>query len=694
MRTRSGSTYTILLPLKEPKHELMQLLGSDLDPSRNTVVISRGACNNCTQLIHHCIAGVTATGRCHTVDQQAFPQLNVRLSHIEGSFTLNCHVCILLRHRLQELMPPRADHALCSIKITRWYDTHSAGRGILIGTIDLVRTSPAYPLCLLEARWSSQGEKGHELILRPTATSLTYASTANDKCFDLSRSWLHKCVKSHNSCAERHSHSQFTPTRLLKIEVNERADIRGYSVRLCEGMGETKSNKDVPTYVALSHRWGTATPYVLNSQSHALLRNGIPISDLPPTFKDAVIVTAMLGYSWIWIDCLCILQDSFKDWEAQAQLMGSVYRHCHLNLAALDASDCHAGLFSRRDHRSLTPYAIQTSAGDLVCISHLDVYQAGPERGGLYEPRPGLLSRGWVVQEVLLSRRTLYYCKDMLFWECCSRIACERWPKLSNRFWICKSQMGKRWLDELLSNKRASGGVDYYRWGMLIQRYSETTFTYWKDRYYAFLGLAQLVQDSSGQALTVGLWKSNLLQELTWRSTMPSRFVRQTWLPSWSWMSHSTAVDSPYGCGPIRMIHCYADVEGTPADGFRPRDHLRTRSASDHITLRASVTRLLSWQRPNSTNVTSADCSWGKVTFAMDLYICDTVTDTRNLYVMALFQGEIDGSRNDKFYGLIIKPSVNREGFWERVGCSQGDSRSAINVSAVQATKARIIKLI
>jgi hypothetical protein len=687
MQTRSESTYAIFLPPKQPEHEHMQLLGSYLDPSRNTVVINRGACIDCKRLIDYCIAGVTATGRCHTVDQQAPLQLNLRPGHIEASSTLNCHLYILLRHRLQELMPLRADHALCSIKITRCYDTFSAGRGILIGTIDLVRTSSVYPHRLLQVRWSSQGEKGHEQFLRPTATSLTHASTANDKCFDLARSWLHKCVKSHSSCAERQSQSQFTPTRLLKIEVNERADIRGYSVRLCEKVGETEPNKDVPTYVALSHRWGTATPYVLNSQSNAPLRNGIPISDLPTTFKDAIIVTAMLGYSWIWIDCLCILQDSFKDWEAQAQLMGSVYRHCHLNLAALDASDCHAGLFSRRDHRSLTPYAIQTSAGDLICISHPGIYQAGPERGGLYEPCPGLLSRGWVAQEVLLSPRTLYYCKDMLFWECRSKIACEQWPKLSDRYWMRKSQMGKRWLDELLSNNRASGGVDYDHWDQLIQRYSETTFTYWKDRYYAFLGLAQLVENSSGQGLTVGLWKSNLLQELSWRSDMPSRFVRQAWLPSWSWMSHSTAVHSPYGWGPIRMIHCYADVEGTPADGFQPRDHLRTRLASGHITLRASVTRLLSWY---NINVASAHCSWGKVAYAMDLHIFDT----SNLYVMALFQGRTEGSRNDKFYGLIIKPSVDREGFWERVGCSQGDWRSVISVSAVQATKTQIIKLI
>jgi hypothetical protein len=210
-------------------------------------------------------------------------------------------------------------------------------------------------------------------------------------------------------------------------------------------MGGTTSSGNAPTYVALSHRWGEATPYTLDSQSRASLENGVPISDLPPTFKDAIIVTAMLGYCWIWIDCLCIVQDCTEDWEAEAQLMGLVYRHCQLNLAALDASDCRAGLFSGRDPRAFTSCARRTKTGDVINILYPGIDQAGPEIEGLYKPLLGLLSRGWVVQEVLLSPRTLYYCKDMLFWECRSTIACERRPELlSQRYWNAQSSMGKK----------------------------------------------------------------------------------------------------------------------------------------------------------------------------------------------------------------------------------------------------------
>jgi hypothetical protein len=87
-------------------------------------------------------------------------------------------------------------------------------------------------------------------------------------------------------------------------------------------------------------------------------------------------------------------------------------------------------------------------------------------------------------------------------------------------------------------------------------------------------------------------------------------------------------------------------------------------------------------------NVASADCSWGQVTYAMD-----RIFRTDNLHIMALFQGSNSGGR-EEFYGLIIRPSDFWEGFWERVGCSQGDWRSAVNVSTVQATETQIINLI
>jgi len=42
---------------------------------------------------------------------------------------------------------------------------------------------------------------------------------------------------------------------------------------------------------------------------------------MPLTFQHAIIFTRRLGFRHIWIDSLCIIQDSKPDWEEQAAKM-------------------------------------------------------------------------------------------------------------------------------------------------------------------------------------------------------------------------------------------------------------------------------------------------------------------------------------------------------------------------------------
>ncbi|KAJ4253945.1 hypothetical protein NW762_010344 [Fusarium torreyae] len=50
----------------------------------------------------------------------------------------------------------------------------------------------------------------------------------------------------------------------------------------------------------------------------------LPI-DLPKTFVDAIQVARALGIPYIWIDSLCIVQDSPEDWKHEASRMAQVY---------------------------------------------------------------------------------------------------------------------------------------------------------------------------------------------------------------------------------------------------------------------------------------------------------------------------------------------------------------------------------
>lgn len=79
---------------------------------------------------------------------------------------------------------------------------------------------------------------------------------------------------------------------------------------------------ELVTHVTLSHCWGSSLPYQLTMQTIAVLKSDgmLPLSQLGRTFQEAIEVTRRLGVSYIWIDCLCIIQDSVEDWERESVL--------------------------------------------------------------------------------------------------------------------------------------------------------------------------------------------------------------------------------------------------------------------------------------------------------------------------------------------------------------------------------------
>jgi len=73
-----------------------------------------------------------------------------------------------------------------------------------------------------------------------------------------------------------------------------------------------------------------------NLQSH---RKGFKMADLPQTFQNPIVITQNLGYRYLWIDSLCIIQKSTKDWETESRKTGSIYRDVLLNISAEEAKN-------------------------------------------------------------------------------------------------------------------------------------------------------------------------------------------------------------------------------------------------------------------------------------------------------------------------------------------------------------------
>jgi hypothetical protein len=85
---------------------------------------------------------------------------------------------------------------------------------------------------------------------------------------------------------------------------------------------------------------------------------GIAISSLPKTFQDAVLVANALSLRYLWIDSLCIIQDSEQDKATELPSMGDYYYGSAFNISADAAQDSREGLFYPRNGASLRPQSL------------------------------------------------------------------------------------------------------------------------------------------------------------------------------------------------------------------------------------------------------------------------------------------------------------------------------------------------
>lgn len=97
----------------------------------------------------------------------------------------------------------------------------------------------------------------------------------------------------------------------------------------------------------------------IEGQQSGVFQEEIPWNSLCQTFRDACFAAHRMGLRYIWIDSLCIIQDSKSDWEIESSLMSTVYGNSTLNLAASMAQDGNMGLFSSRDPQTVKTLRVQ-----------------------------------------------------------------------------------------------------------------------------------------------------------------------------------------------------------------------------------------------------------------------------------------------------------------------------------------------
>ena len=489
----------------------------------------------------------------------------------------------------------------------------------------------------------------------------------------LANGWLSECLSHHTRCKHVMSVENYYPTRLIEVRANSSdCDLRLYS---------TSNGPIKEPYMTLSHCWGNSQFLRLTTSTRDRLQKGFTLAELPPTFQDAIMVTRALGINFLWIDALCIIQDSIVDWQHEATLMSQVYSNSICNVSALDAHDSIGGLFFDRKTSNI-PYCTFTTSGKfkrkrLYEFAYSDFWSDSVQHAPLTR-------RAWVLQERLLAPRVLHFGKRQLLWECNELRACEVYPRgiPADDYVSRHDSNSDKFLKESFTTI-LQGGLDnaltssqmHGAWNDLVQHYTKCNLTMSKDKLVAISGIVKRLQPLFKTDYLAGLWRDDLLEQLLWQVETyddGKRFLAgekrpEYRAPSWSWASIDAPIEPRPELNPeIKHMATIIKAHVTPVT-----DDITGQIVNGYIRLRAPLfpvkvdtsrhTRYLDlawdWGRLESHNKTVPDIWPQSAVEGLQFVPLLMTSFPPNLKSLIL-----------EIFGLILQPVEGKQGVYQRWG--------------------------
>lgn len=397
-----------------------------------------------------------------------------------------------------------------------------------------------------------------QISLRPFATNL-----CTDEVFAWAKQWIAKCKSDHDGCF--HDYELHLPSRVIDVGTDADSEVKLHLTQADEQ----------EAYVALSYCWGGAQEYVATTTTLEEMTLAIDVPRLSKSAQDAIEVTRRLGFRYLWVDALCILQDSLADKSREIQMMGQIYKRAAVTVAASAAEGASQG-FLRPSRAGLPSAKFQFNVPGK---GESTVFVTSSNRLAGIDP---LNKRGWTLQEWLLSPRLLVFSKHDMIWHCQTE---ER--KTVTKSCILYNEQSAR---ESLFYRRYPRGPEgspvrandqISMWHYVIEDYSARMLSEPEDRLNAVAGVASELAALWGDEYAFGLWENSFIENLHWRKRLSddgnypdSR--RSARAPSWSWASLDCAVDfttailRPSGAGLEEVKRYYqASVVSCPLDGSR-----------------------------------------------------------------------------------------------------------------------------
>ncbi|EKG17140.1 Heterokaryon incompatibility [Macrophomina phaseolina MS6] len=541
---------------------------------------------------------------------------HTRTESLRRSREGRCSICVALANELRDEIDLFNDQDI-SVEASLSELMHGEWANRDVYRLDFVLEKRRTRTFVLSAiTYSDWSHKTHDDTYRWLRTPKSY-HTSSDEVFNFACSWIKKCTCAafwdSDSVADK-----WYPKRLLDLRGirhdpslhhangiihSMNANLDNTKIKLIETRENEWHKLGGKKYVTLSHCWGTPRSVErqlkLTAKTETEFRaSGIELRSFPKSFQDAIRFACRLpGVDYIWIDSMCIIQNTLnpdedqaaaeQDWREQSSLMHEVYRRSYLNISATAASDSDKGLFFPRKPESLWEDEVNLNlVGLMPGLDHRD--NADPIRrctitdvsfwDELVNNAP-INQRAWVLQERLLAPRVLHFCADRIAWECSELNAAEGHPEgvgiltIRSGAILDEGRLKSLTLDDgrKLRNIRLNGFPDpdegmenlysFEIWKRIVEVYSRTKLTMPRDKLIALSGIARMffeeqltkknVPGVREVSYVVGMWSQYLESQLLWRmepvlkdGSFENHAIRHPLrAPSFSW----ACLDAPQG---------------------------------------------------------------------------------------------------------------------------------------------------
>ncbi|KAM3075780.1 hypothetical protein ACMFMG_007907 [Clarireedia jacksonii] len=396
---------------------------------------------------------------------------------------------------------------------------------------------------------------------RAISRTLTTQSAA-----DLIRYWHGRCIADHQFCCD--NQGSMVPTRLLDVGTAERP-----YVRLIETSSEHKK------YIALSYCWGKVKQTTTIGENFKAFKSNIKESMLPATIRHAIKATRELQVRYLWVDALCIIQDSKDDWISESLKMADVYGSAYLTIIASRAPGVHEGFLQPRTDTELS-FGSTNEGGSQRTVYLISDQCSVKKSLHEFESTP-VGNRAWCFQERRISGRKVHFREDQLVWECSQATFYENGLSYNK---------APEFVDHIYRTTEGHHEISEEMWTSMIESFTSCEITKSTDRLPALSGIAKLYaayvkrkdlaylgllyKENKPPRYFAGNWETHMPHTLLWRviDNSAPRQSSEYVAPSWSWASAPGPVKfMTSGASPLGDIYVdpqyYVDCAGKDAFG-------------------------------------------------------------------------------------------------------------------------------